>query len=166
MQMEMELELEWLKKILSFCDARELRQLVDNDNRELSSGRPCALLGLPRSTLYYRPTPVRQSMLRIMAKIDALDLEAPCSGSRRMVDDLAKDGIPISRDWVRNLMHRMGLQANDQKPRTTVPADPSWHFPCPVDQSGVLFGGFGDSFGGWPSARDLPLRSRVSVHLL
>jgi putative transposase len=35
------------------------------------------LLGLPRSTLYYRPTPVRESTLRIMARIDALYLGTP-----------------------------------------------------------------------------------------
>jgi putative transposase len=44
------------------------------------------LLGLPRSTLYIRPTKVRESTLLIMARIDALYLEDPCSGSRRMVD--------------------------------------------------------------------------------
>ena len=91
------------------------------------------LLGLPRSTLYYRPTPVRESTLRIMARIDALYLEDPCSGSRRMVGYLARDGIPISRDRVRNLMRRMGLRAIYQKPRTTVPGEPSERFPCLVD---------------------------------
>jgi putative transposase len=95
------------------------------------------LLGLPRSTLYYRPTPVRESTLRIMARIDALYLEDPCSGSRRMVGYLARDGIPISRDRVRNLMHRMRLRAIYQKPRTTVPGDPSERFPCLVDLSTV-----------------------------
>jgi len=68
-----------------------------------------------------------------MARIDALYLEDPCSGSRRMVAYLARDEIPISRDRVRNLMRRMGLRAIDQKPRTTVPADPSERFPCLVD---------------------------------
>jgi putative transposase len=33
-----------------------------------------------------------------MARIDALYLENPCSGSRRMVDYLAGEGIPISRE--------------------------------------------------------------------
>jgi putative transposase len=91
------------------------------------------LLGLPRSTLYYRPTPVRESTLQIMARIDCLYLEDPCSGSRRMVEYLAREGIPISRDRVRNLMRRMGLRAIYQKPRTTVPGDPSERFPCLVD---------------------------------
>jgi putative transposase len=77
--------------------------------------------------------PERESTLRIMARIDALYLEDPCSGSRRMVDYLAREGIPISRERVRNLMRRMGLRAIYQKPRTTVPGDPSERFPCLVD---------------------------------
>jgi putative transposase len=72
-----------------------------------------------------------------MARIDVLYLEDPCSGSRRMVDYLARDGIPISRDRVRNLMQRMGLRAIYQKPRTTVPGHPSVRFTCLVDLSMV-----------------------------
>jgi len=95
------------------------------------------LLGLARSTLYYQPISVRESTLRIMARIDVLYLEDPCSGSRRMVDYLARDGIPISRDRVRNLMQRMGLRAIYQKPRTTVPGHPSVRFTCLLDLSMV-----------------------------
>jgi len=84
------MELEWLKKTLSCSDAHELRKLVDSDHSELSISRQCALLGLPRSTHYYRPTPVRASTLRIMARIDALYLEDPYSGIRRMVEYLAR----------------------------------------------------------------------------
>ncbi len=68
-----------------------------------------------------------------MARLDALYLEDPTAGSRRMVHYLARDGIPISRDRVRNLMRRMGLRAIYQKPRTTVPGVPSERFPCLVD---------------------------------
>ena len=102
------MELEWLKKSLSCSDGRELRKLVESDHPELSVSRQCALMGLPRSTLYYRPIPVRESTLRIMELIDTFYLEGPCSGSRRMVGYLARDGIPISRDRVRNLMRRKG----------------------------------------------------------
>jgi len=110
-----------------------LRKLVDHDQREITISRQCELLGLPRSTLYYKPIPVPESTLGIMARIDALYLEDPTSGSRRMVQYLAREGIPISRDRVRNLMRRMGLRAIYQKPRTTVPGDPSERFPCLVD---------------------------------
>ena len=109
--------------------------MVDHDHPGLNVSRQCALLGLARSTLYYRPIPVRESTLRIMARIDVLYLEDPCSGSRRMVDYLSRDGIPISRDRVRNLMRRMGLRAIYQKPRTTVPGHPSERFTCLVDLS-------------------------------
>jgi hypothetical protein len=130
---KLQMELEWLKKNRSCSDARELRRLVDVKHPELSISRQCEILGLPRSTLYYRPVPVREASLRIMARLDALYLEDPCSGSRRMVHDLANEGIRIGRDRVRNLMRRMGLRAIDQKPRTTVPGQPSERFPCLVD---------------------------------
>jgi putative transposase len=129
---KLQMELEWLKKSLNCSDAREQRKLVDHDYPDLTGSRQCELLGLPRSTLYYRPVPERNSTLRIMARIDALYLEDPTAGSRRMVQYLAKDGIPISRDRARNLMQRMGLRAIYQKPRTTVPGEPSERFPCLV----------------------------------
>ena len=62
----------------------------------------------------------------------------PCSGSRLMVDYLAQDGIPISRERVRNLMRRMGLRAIYQKPRTSFPGDPSVRFPSLVDLRQIM----------------------------
>ncbi|MFY8148899.1 MAG: hypothetical protein ACOVNL_06725 [Prochlorococcaceae cyanobacterium] len=50
-----------------------------------------------------------------------------------MVNDLAREGMPISRDRARNLMRRMGLQAIYQQPRSTVPGAPSGRFPCLLD---------------------------------
>jgi putative transposase len=116
----LQMELEWLKKNRSCSDAHDLRKLVDHYHPELSVSCQCELLGLPRPTLYYRPRPVRESTLQIMARIDALYLEDPCSGSRRMVYCLAQEGIPISRDRVRNLIR------------------------C------ILSGGSGDRAGSWP----------------
>ncbi len=51
-----------------------------------------------------------------MARIDALYLDDPRSGSRRMVVYLAREGIPISRDRARNLMRRMGLRTIYRNP--------------------------------------------------
>jgi len=52
------MDLELPNKSLSCPDARELRMLVDHDDLELIVSRQSALLGLPRSTLYYRPMQV------------------------------------------------------------------------------------------------------------
>ena len=68
-----------------------------------------------------------------MARIDAWYLEDPASGSRRMVDYLAADGIKVGRDRVRHLMRRMGLRAVYPKPKTTIPGEPAERFPCLVD---------------------------------
>ena len=70
------------------------------------------------------------SMLPIMDRIDALYLEDPYSGWSQMLEYLAREGIPIRRDHVRNLMRRMDLQVMYQKPRTTVSGNPSERFPC------------------------------------
>ncbi len=68
--------------------------------------------------LYYRPTPAWESTLQIMAEIDTLNLEATCNATRQMMDDLAREGIPMSRDRLRHFMRHMRLGAIDQKPRT------------------------------------------------
>ncbi len=73
------MELECLKINLGSCDAHHLRKLVDQEDSQLSVRRQCELLGLPRSTLFYKPFLVRVSTLRIMARFDALYLEDPAS---------------------------------------------------------------------------------------
>ena len=77
---KLQMELEWLKKSLSRFDSRELRKLVYFDHPTISVRRQSALLGLPRSTVYYQPTPVCEPTLHIIARIDALYLKDPCSG--------------------------------------------------------------------------------------
>jgi putative transposase len=54
---------------------------------------------------------MREPTLRITVRIDVLYLEDPCSGSRRIVDNMAKDGILISRNRMQNLMRCKGLRA-------------------------------------------------------
>ena len=76
---------------------------------------------------------VRESTLRIMARIDAFYLEDPCSGGRRMVDYLAREGIPISRERAQNLLHRIKILPIFQKPRTSVPGHPSERLPSLAD---------------------------------
>lgn len=88
------MDLECHKKISAALIVRELGQYVDCDHPVLRSSRQCALLDLPKYTLYYQPAPILESKPRIMARIDALDLEERCSASRRMV---TIEGTPISR---------------------------------------------------------------------
>ena len=103
-----------------------------------------------------------------MVRIDTFFLEEPCSGSRRMVGYLARDGIPISRDRVQNLMRSVGLPAIYQKPRTTVPWDPSESFQCVEDLSKLTAADQGVGHGHQlnPAAESLSLPGGDRGHVL
>jgi putative transposase len=127
------MDLKRLIKSLRCSDARKLRKLVDHEHLAISICRKCALLEMPLSVYCYCQMPFREPTLRIMARIDALFLEDPCSVSRRMVEYLAREEIPINHDRVRNLMRPPGLRANYHEPRTRAPGEPSERYTWLVD---------------------------------
>ena len=98
------------------------RELVDRQHLSLSIVRQCALLGLSRSSLYYRPKETTQQDLSLMAEIDRQYLETPFYGSRRMKASLDRLGMPVSRKRVQRLMRLMGLRAIYRRPHTSQPA--------------------------------------------
>ena len=53
------------------------RKMVDREHPSLSMTRQCALLGVSRSNLYYRPRAVSGDDLFLMRAIDGQYLETP-----------------------------------------------------------------------------------------
>jgi putative transposase len=90
--------------------------------RRPSIARQCALLGLSRSGLYYRPRGVPADDLALMRLLDEQYLKTPVYGSRKMTAQLRREGHRVNRKRVRRLMRRMGLEAIYRRPRTTVPS--------------------------------------------
>ena len=86
----------------------------------LSRGQ--ALLGVSRSSLYYRPRGASDNDLSLMQAMDRQYLENPFYGSRRMKAWLERRGIPVSRKRVQRLMRIMGLRAIYRRPRASRPA--------------------------------------------
>ena len=82
------------------------RQMVDREHPSLSLVRQCALLGVSRSSLYYRPRAASAEDLSLMGEIDRQYLETPFFGSRRMKAWLDRRGMPVSRKRVQRLMLR------------------------------------------------------------
>jgi putative transposase len=78
--------------------------------------RQCQLLKLARSTAYYHPTPVSETALALMRRIDALHLQYPFAGARMLRDLLRHEGQTVGRRHVATLMRRMGLEALYRKP--------------------------------------------------
>ncbi len=98
------------------------RELVDRQQRSLSIVRQCALLGVSRSSLYYRAKETSQKDLSLMRELDRQYLETPFYGSRRMRASLERQGMPVSRRRVQRLTRLMGLRAIYRQPRTSQPA--------------------------------------------
>ena len=95
------------------------RELVDRRYRHLSIVRQCQLLGVSRSSLYYRAKETSQQDLSLMRELDRQYLETPFYGSRRMKACLERQGKPVSRKRVQRLMWVMGLRAIYRQPRTS-----------------------------------------------
>lgn len=84
--------------------------------------RQAKLLGLSRSSVYYRGRPVSARDLKLMRRIDELHLEAPFFGARKIAAQLRREGEQVGRRHVRTLMRKMGIQVLYRKPRTSIPA--------------------------------------------
>jgi putative transposase len=83
--------------------------------------RQCQLLGLSRSSLYYKPAGPSESDLGVMKLIDRQYLETPFYGVRKLAAWLKSQGQIVNRKRVRRLMQLMGLKAIYRKPRTSKP---------------------------------------------
>ena len=105
------------------------RELVDRQHGSLSIVRQCVLLGVSRSSLYYRPKETSQQDLSLMREMDRQYLETPFYGSRRMRASLDRQGMSVSRKRVQRLMRLMGLRAIYRQPRTSQPAPGRWVYP-------------------------------------
>jgi len=88
---------------------------------ELSIIHQCELLGLCRSSLYYRPQPVSAADLALMRRIDELHLAHPFLGARKLAYMLTRAGVAVGRRHVGSLMRLMGIEAIYRKKRTSLP---------------------------------------------
>lgn len=89
-----------------------------------------ALLGLSRSSVYYRPRPVAVAELALMRRLYELHLELPFAGSRMLRDLLCGEGSLVGRGHIRTLMRRMGIRAVYRRPHASArhPAHPVYPY--------------------------------------
>ncbi len=73
------------------------REMVDREHPKLPIVQQCTLLGVSRSSLYYRPKAASEEDLSLIGEIDRQYLETPFYGSRRMRAWLGRRGIQVSR---------------------------------------------------------------------
>jgi putative transposase len=89
----------------------ERKKLIEWEDAELPITIQTKLLGLNRSSLYYKHTPPSQEEISLKHRIDEIYTEYPFFGSRRIAAMLHREGEKIHRNTVRKYMREMGLSA-------------------------------------------------------
>ena len=95
----LQMELEWLKKNTSLS-VPERRAMIEADHERVSVARQCELLGLSRSSYYYRPHPPDPFELELMHALDRLYTRYPFYGVRRLQQALRHEGYAVNHKRV------------------------------------------------------------------
>lgn len=87
----------------------ERRRLIEWETKELSIVTQAELLGLNRSTLYYRSVRPTSEEVAVKHRIDEIYTRYPFYGSRRIWVQLNREGVRISRQRVQRYMREMQI---------------------------------------------------------
>lgn len=85
--------------------------MINAKEKKLSIRQQCSLIGLHRSTYYFKAKDLTLEDLQIMRQIDEIFTEQPCYGTRRMVFLLKEAGYNLGRKKVRRYYQLMGIEA-------------------------------------------------------
>ena len=96
------------KKVSDLTRAERLA-LLDVNDPEMPVNTQTDLLGLNRSSLYYKPVPPSAEELAIKHRIDELYTEYPFYGSRRIAAQMCREGLLVNRKAVQRHMQEMGI---------------------------------------------------------
>jgi putative transposase len=93
---------------------------VINGHPGIAVSRRCKLLGLARSSLYYRARGESTYNDKLMRLLDEQYMKTPFYGVRRMTEWLRVHGQPVNHKRVWRLMHLMGIAAIYPRPRLSI----------------------------------------------
>lgn len=100
---------------------RERKSHIDKMHPELPVKRQAELLGISRSSVYYQEKPVDPFTLELMHRIDEIYTDIPFYGSRRIANQLKREGYGVNRKRIQGLMRNMGIEAIYPKKNTSQP---------------------------------------------
>lgn len=103
--------------------------MVEPDNQKISVARQCQLLGLNRTSIYYRERPESVEDGELMRLIDEQYTMTPFYGYRRMAVYLQNLGFRVNHKRVRRLMRKLGLEAIYPKPNLSKPGKDHLTYP-------------------------------------
>jgi putative transposase len=97
----------------------EKRLWLDERHAALTIAAQCKLLEIPRSSYYYKRMPIKASELQLMRRVDEIYTARPFLGSRKIAQELKKEGHAVNRKHVQRIMRRLGLSSNQPGPNTS-----------------------------------------------
>ena len=95
----------------------------------MSIKRQCELLGISRSSYYYRPELMSDEEQTLLRLLDEQYLKHPYYGTRRMTIYLRSQGFKVNRKRVRRLMRHLGLWTVYPKPHLSKAAPQHHKYP-------------------------------------
>ncbi len=105
------------------ASAEAKRALIEPDQEQLSVARQCELLGLARSSWYYRPVGESAENLTLLRLLDEQYTRCPFYGVRRMTAWLRRQGYAVNPKRVARLMRKLGIAAIYPKPHLSAPGE-------------------------------------------
>ena len=87
------------------------REAIEPGHKRIPIYRQCELLGLNRSSLYYKHRGETEYNEQLMKLIDKQYIETPFYGIDKMTEWLRRQGHYVNHKRVRRLMRLMGLEA-------------------------------------------------------
>ena len=103
--------------------------MVEPEHQKISIARQCELLGLNRSSFYYRQTAENEEDAFLMRVIDEQYTRTPFYGYRKMTIYLWSLGLTVNHKRVLRLMKKFGLEAIYPKPNLSKPGKEHLKFP-------------------------------------
>lgn len=92
--------------------------MIEKENK-LNISKQCKLLGISRSTYYYKPQDENAFNMMLVDEIFERYMKQPYLGSRGMTYRLKRAGFQVNRKRVKRLMQKMGLKAVFTKKNTS-----------------------------------------------
>jgi putative transposase len=93
--------------------------MINIADKQFSVREQCQILGLNRSTYYYKPAEIDEYTLTLMHLLDKQYTKTPFYGVDKMKKYLKDEGYAVGSDKVRTLLRTMGLYAIYPKPFTS-----------------------------------------------
>ena len=105
------IERDWAVKKLESLDLLSKKSLIDIQAQDLSLSKQCRLVGISRTSLYYRPKPISDLNLRILNAMDEIYTDNPDYGYRYIHKQLIEDGFAVGKHRVLKYMKILGIEA-------------------------------------------------------